>query len=153
MADIVKTSWWEQGLDALNEEQWEQLCDGCGLCCLHKLEDEDTGELHYTQLACDLLNTNTCECSDYAERFKRVPDCLKLTQQNYPQILPWLPNSCSYKRVANAQALPPWHHLLTGSKHMMHSNNLSVKGKVQNARGIDPDDYQDYVLRWVDYED
>ena len=144
--------WWRQGLDALNSDQWEQLCDGCGLCCLHKLEDEETGEYHYTSLACDLLNTTSCECGDYENRTERVPECLTLTQQNYHQALPWLPNSCAYKRVAQGLDLPRWHHLRAGGKALMHKHGLSVSGKVQHAAGIDEDDYQEYVLQWVDGE-
>jgi hypothetical protein len=112
--------WWQAGLNNLSTEQWEQLCDGCGLCCLHKLEDEDTGDLHYTRLACDLFNTKTCECNDYANRFEKVPECLKLTPSNYPTMLPWLPSSCAYKRVAEGKALPEWHHLIAGDKKKMH---------------------------------
>ena len=86
--------WWHNGLESLNEEQWESLCDGCGLCCLHKLQDDETDEFYYTSLSCNLLNTNTCECTDYANRFAKVPECLKLNKDNYRQALPWLPNSC-----------------------------------------------------------
>ena len=137
-------------MDALNDEQWEHLCDGCGLCCLHKLEDEDTGEYHYTSLACDLLNTNSCECSDYAHRTERVPSCLKLTKDNYRDALPWLPNTCAYKLVAQGEALPRWHHLRAGNKKLMHRHNLSVKGKVKHAGNTPEQDYQEYILQWVD---
>lgn len=155
MADRVSNNseqWWQAGLKNLSPEQWEQLCDGCGLCCLHKLEDEETGELHYTRLACDLLNIKTCECSDYSQRFKKVPACLKLTPSNYPTMLPWLPSSCAYKRVAEGKALPQWHHLITGDKTTMHRLGLSVSGKVRHAKGIDEDDFQDHLLHWVDCE-
>ena len=145
--------WWQTDLEKLNHEQWEQLCDGCGLCCLHKLEDEQTGDIHYTELACELLDTTTCECRHYQQRSEYVPGCLQLTPANYRQALPWLPDSCAYKRVANRQPLPSWHHLLTGDKTMMHKRNASVSGKVMPATGIAEQDYQDYILRWIDLDD
>lgn len=145
--------WWQAGLDELTPQQWEQLCDGCGLCCLHKLEDEESGELHYTQLACRLLNTKTCECTQYQERFRHVPECIKITPTNYREMLPWLPSSCAYKRVANAQPLPLWHHLMTGDKISMHKCGASVSGKVISADGVAESDYQDYLLHWVDCDE
>lgn len=144
--------WWHDGLEPLNEEQWEALCDGCGLCCLHKLQDDETDEFYYTSLSCNLLNTKTCECTDYANRFAKVPECLKLTKENYNEALPWLPNSCSYKRVANGQDLPRWHHLRAGNKALMHKHGMSVTDRVQHAQGIAEEDYQEYVLQWVDGE-
>ncbi|MDZ7922986.1 MAG: YcgN family cysteine cluster protein [Marinagarivorans sp.] len=155
MADSVTRygiKWWQAGLDDLSDEQWEQLCDGCGLCCLHKLEDEDTGEFHYTRLACNLLNTKTCECGDYANRFKKVPECLQLTPSNYSEMLPWLPGSCAYKRVAEGKSLADWHHLIAGDKTKMHRLGLSVSCKVRHAKGIAENDYQDHLLHWVDCE-
>ena len=131
-----QTQWWLNGLEVLNEDQWESLCDGCGLCCLHKLQDDETEEFYYTSLSCDLLNTKTCECTDYVNRFNKVPECLKLTKENYRDALPWLPSSCSYKRVANGHDLPDWHHLKVGSKALMHQHGLSVSGRVQHTKGI-----------------
>jgi uncharacterized cysteine cluster protein YcgN (CxxCxxCC family) len=150
MTRVTSVKWWQAGLEKLDAQQWELLCDGCGLCCLHKLQDEDSNEYHYTRLACELLDTKSCECSDYANRSQRVPGCLQLTLANYREMLPWLPNSCAYKRVANGQDLPNWHHLVTGSKLAMHKHGLSVSGKVQHVGAIQEDDYQDYILRWVD---
>lgn len=142
--------WWEQGLQNLTPEQWELLCDGCGLCCLHKLEDEETGALHYTQLACSLLDTQTCQCRAYEQRFEHVPECIKITPSNYHEVLPWLPNSCAYKRVAQDLPLPSWHHLLTGNRSTVHEANASVCGKVRSSDGINEEDYQEYILHWVD---
>ncbi len=142
--------WWEKGLQNLTADQWELLCDGCGLCCLHKLEDEETGALHYTQLACPLLDTQSCQCRFYAQRFKHVPECMKITPSNYREALPWLPNSCAYKRVAQRLPLPSWHHLLTGERSTIHDVGASVRGRVRSSEGIEEEDYQEYILHWID---
>ena len=142
--------WWRNGLDALNDEQWEALCDGCGWCCLHKLEDDETGEVHYTSLACELLDLNSCQCSSYSERAQKVPNCLVLTKDNYREALPWLPETCAYKRVAEGRDLPKWHPLRSGVSNQLHLRGHSVMGKVRSAAGVCEDDYQDHLLKWVD---
>ncbi len=146
--------WWRQPLEALSDSEWEALCDGCGLCCLHKLEDDDTGDVHYTALSCEQLDIDSCRCRDYTHRETLVPGCLKLTPQNYPQMLPWLPSSCAYRRVAFGLDLPDWHPLRAGDTDALHAGGHSVRGRVQSAAGIDPDDYVNHLLvdqplRWV----
>lgn len=118
---------WElKPLEEMTADEWESLCDGCGKCCLHKLEDEDTDELFYTQVACKLLDLNTCRCSDYPNRIKYVPDCIKL-DINKLETFKWLPPSCSYRLIREGKPLPEWHYLITGDRNSIHQADASVK--------------------------
>lgn len=123
------TPFWEAPLEKLDRAQWEALCDGCGKCCLHKVEDEDNGRIYPTNVACRLLDTATARCSDYRNRRAFVPDCLRLTPRNLESI-EWLPASCSYKLRAGGKPLPDWHHLKTGSHEAMLKGGHSVAGRV-----------------------
>ena len=120
---------WEQPLASLDRGQWEALCDGCGKCCLHKVEDEDDGRVYPTNVACRLLDTRTAMCSDYRHRRALVPDCLRLTPQKL-QSINWLPPSCAYVLRARNKPLPKWHYLVSGSRETIHETGHSVAGKV-----------------------
>lgn len=125
--------WKRKPLTEMTDAEWESLCDGCGKCCLIGLEDEDTGEIHLTDVACKLLDCGTCQCSDYANRKKFVPDCVKLTPQNVPELY-WLPKTCGYRLVAKGEDLRWWHPLVSGDPNTVHEANVSVRGKVRNEK-------------------
>lgn len=119
--------WEDTPLEALDRAQWESLCDGCGRCCLHKLEDEDTGEIYPTNVACRLLDRRTGQCSDYKNRFAHVPDCIRLTPARLEE-LDWLPPTCAYRLRAEDKPLPDWHYLVCGDREEIHRRGMSTRG-------------------------
>lgn len=118
--------WRDKRLDELSGEEWESLCDGCGRCCLVKLEDEESGELHYTALACNELDLESCRCRHYASRLQRVADCIALTPTTVSDY-PWLPGSCAYRLRAQGAPLPAWHPLVSGRPDSVHEAGISVR--------------------------
>lgn len=139
---------WRKGLEALSKGEWESLCDGCGRCCLVKLEDDDTGRIHFTGIACKLLELGTCRCSDYAHRSRRVPDCVRLTPQTV-RAIPWLPPTCAYRLVAEGKDLMWWHPLVSGSPDTVHAAGVSVRGRIDAFEDDVPlEDYPDFIVQW-----
>jgi uncharacterized cysteine cluster protein YcgN (CxxCxxCC family) len=122
-----RTAFWEKPLADLDRGEWEALCDGCGRCCVHKLEDEDTGELYATNVACRLLDRRNGRCTDYTHRKQRVADCVMLDRSNLAA-LDWLPETCSYRLRAAGKPLPDWHYLVSGSRETIHQAGQSTRG-------------------------
>lgn len=118
---------WERPLASLDRSEWESLCDGCGKCCLHKVEDERSGEIHLTNVACRLLDRHSCRCSNYRARRAFVPDCIRLDAGNVGRFA-WLPSTCAYRLRAEGKPLPDWHPLLTGDPESVHAAGMSVRG-------------------------
>lgn len=137
--------WESKSLTDMTLAEWEALCDGCGKCCLHKLEDEDTGELFYTNIACRLLDLRTGQCSRYGERFRWVPDCVQLTPADVSRIN-WLPQTCAYRLRASGQPLPDWHPLRTGDPESTRRAGVSMCGWAVpegRARRL-----EDHIIEW-----
>ena len=134
----------------MTDSEWESLCDGCGRCCLVKLEDEDTGEIHKTDIACKLFDAGSCRCSAYAVRHEKVDDCIKLTPDSV-RAIKWLPSTCAYRLVAEGKALKPWHPLVSGSPESVHAAGISVQGRIGGSeRTVKLRDYVDHIVDWDD---
>ncbi len=146
--DAAAPFWQRKTLQQMTEAEWESLCDGCGRCCLNKLEYEDTGEFGLTNVACRLLDTDKCRCTDYANRLDKVPDCVSLTPQS-ARTLPWLPATCAYRLIAEEKELLWWHHLVSGDANSVHEAGISVRGRVVSEENVD--DLEDYVLERLNY--
>jgi len=141
----TKPFWRTKTLETMTVAEWESLCDGCGLCCLIRFEDEDSGEITPTWVACKLFDADSCRCSNYAERRLHVPDCIKLTPHNIPA-LPWMPRSCAYRRIYEGKDLPSWHPLVTGDSDSVHAAGVSVRGQTISEEILaDPDDALDFA--------
>lgn len=134
--------WETKPLAEMSSGEWESLCDGCALCCMNKVEDEDTGDIFYTDLACRLLDLETCRCTDYANRVKLVTDCMDLSN-DADEAFSWLPPSCAYRLLSEGKDLPPWHPLLTGDPESVHEAGISVRGKVTSEN-----DTNEWSLLW-----
>lgn len=142
-----KRFWEIKSLDQMSDAEWESLCDGCGRCCLHKLEDEDTGDVHFTRVACKLLDTATCRCSSYPDRFKYVPDCLTIKPLD-EQKLSWLPESCAYRLLSEGKALENWHPLVSETSESVHSAGISMAHLCISETYVPMEEYFQHVIHW-----
>ena len=137
--------WREKSLDQLNREEWESLCDGCGKCCLHKLEDEDTGEIRHTDVACRFLDHETIQCGKYLTRQRYVGNCVVMSVELLDQ-LPWMPSTCAYRLLYEGKELPAWHPLVAGNQNAIHEAGQSVKGRIIDER--EAGDFEDHLVDW-----
>ena len=138
--------WRSKSLEEMNPQEWESLCDGCALCCLHKVEDEDTREVFYTTVVCHLLDFDNCRCTRYEDRCTLVPDCVKLRPQDV-DAFHWLPPSCAYRLVHEGKDLPDWHPLVSGRQETVIEENASVLNFYEvKDNEISEEDFVDYVI-------
>ena len=135
--------WETKALADMSQAEWESLCDGCGKCCLHKLQDADSGELFYTNVACRLLNLNTARCTRYAARARLMPDCIQLNPEKLRQC-DWLPSTCAYRLLAEGKALPDWHPLVAGDARAVHCAGASIRGWAISEQQVP--DLEDHVI-------
>jgi len=139
--------WRRKTLEEMTDAEWESLCDGCGRCCLNKLEDWDTGRIAWTNVACRLLDGDSCKCRDYPNRFATVPDCEQLTPEVVRSIS-WLPPTCGYRLVGEGRDLPWWHPLVSGDPDTVHAAGVSVRGRTVSEEGIPVEALEDHVVAW-----
>lgn len=142
----MRPRFWEQPLESLDREEWESLCDGCGKCCLNKIEYEDTGEVAFTRVACRLLDGESCRCTSYANRHDYVPDCVVLTPERLKDIAWWLPSTCAYRLRAEGKPLYDWHHLICGDPQAVHRAGASVQGWTVSETTVSEDDWEDHII-------
>ncbi len=140
--------WEHKTLQEVTHTEWESLCDGCGRCCLHKFEDEDTGSVHYTNVACRLLDLTSCRYTNYAERLEHVPDCVVLELKNLAD-LAWMPGTCAYRRLAEGCGLADWHPLVSGTRESVHRAGISIRGRAIVESALGGDEVEDRVIRWL----
>lgn len=147
--DDSEPFWKSKSLPELGLDEWDSLCDGCAKCCLHKLEDEDSGEVSYTEVACSMLDVDSCRCTDYVNRTLLIADCVELTASNLSG-LKWLPPTCAYRRVYEGKDLYWWHPLISGDPETVHQAGISVRGRA--VREDDAGDLEDHIVTWPDDE-
>ncbi|WP_372609423.1 YcgN family cysteine cluster protein [Aquicoccus sp.] len=143
----LRPRFWESTpLDRMTRAEWEALCDGCGKCCLNKLEDEETGEVALTRVACRLFDDTTCRCAQYTIRHQFVPECITLDPATIERSAYWLPKTCAYKRLWQGDSLPDWHPLLTGTAQSVHDAGVSMQHRTVPEFEIDEDDWENHII-------
>ncbi len=147
----MKPFWKTKSLAAMSQQEWESLCDGCGRCCLNKLEDSETGATHYTNVACWLLDLTGCGFKRYERRTQLVPECVRLSPENVQKI-GWLPHSCAYRRVAEGRDLAWWHPLVSGRAETVHEAGISVRGRVVSEETVPPEAFEDHLIDWIEHD-
>ena len=143
------TFWRDKTLQQMTDVEWESLCDGCAQCCLIKLSDEASDEVHYTAIVCDLLDQQSCRCTKYPQRHELVPDCIELDAASAGK-LSWLPTTCAYRLVAEGKDLEEWHPLISGTRQSVHDAGISVRGRVIGRQHVHVEDEPNYIVKWVE---
>ena len=141
---VKKPFWMDKSLAEMTLEEWESLCDGCAFCCLYKLQDDETGEVNYTDVVCRFLNMKKCRCKVYGERSRLMPTCLTLTPTSVTS-LSWMPETCAYRLLSEGKNLPNWHPLVCGDPGMIHRLGKSVRGKAVSEKFVNMDNLEDHV--------
>lgn len=142
----MRPRFWELPLTDLSTAEWEALCDGCGKCCLNKLEDDETGEVAFTCVGCTLLDGETCRCVSYDNRHDYVPECVVLTPARIAEVSYWLPASCAYRLRAEGRPLPGWHHLICGDAEAVHRAGISLRGRIVSEAAIGEDEWENHII-------
>jgi uncharacterized protein len=147
MTERLRPRFWKTvPLNQMTKPEWEALCDGCGKCCLNKLEFEDTSEVHFTRIACRLLDGETCRCAQYPIRHQFVPECVTLSPSKLPEVAYWLPQTCAYRLLHQGDPLPAWHPLETGDPMSVHLSGNSVRGWTIPEFEVPEEDWEDYII-------
>jgi len=147
MSEPLRPRFWERfRLADLTGAEWEALCDGCGKCCLNKLEDIDTGEIAFTRVACRLFDDSSCRCADYANRKRHVPECVMLSPATIADVAHWMPRSCAYRRLAEGRGLAAWHPLVSGDADSVHRAGISVRGTTVSEAATPVEDWEDHLI-------
>lgn len=141
--------WEQKTLAEMTSQEWESLCDGCAKCCLHKLEDEDDGEVYYTKVVCRYMDMDTCRCTEYEDRNTLIPECVWLKPEDV-EVFHWLPLTCAYRLVAEGKPLEWWHPLVSGNQETVHEAGISVKGRVLSEKNVHPDGMEEHIIQWVE---
>ncbi len=145
---MTKPFWKTKKLEEMSQSEWESLCDGCGLCCLTRLEDEDSGAMALTNIACSYLDFETCGCTDYKNRKTNVPDCMSVTLKILPD-LHWMPETCGYRLIHQGKDLYDWHPLVSGDIKTVHEAGISMSGNMISDKKVDEIDLEDHIVRWL----
>lgn len=138
--------WETKSLAEMTTQEWESLCDNCGKCCLHKLEDEETGDIYFTNAVCDLIDLDSCRCTRYSERCKLVPDCLDLKQHDFSEYA-WLPATCAYRLLSDGSPLPDWHPLISGTHESVKEAGVAITSYAMKESEVD--DLEDHIIEWL----
>jgi hypothetical protein len=150
MVTEARPFWNTKTLEEMTTDEWESLCDGCGRCCLHKLEDIDSGLYFYTNVACRLLDRETCNCRDYPNRVSLVKDCLVLSATDHEHYT-WLPTTCAYRRLANGMDLEWWHPLVSGDPDTVHEAHISVRNRTVSENEVRKEQLEDHIVSWIEF--
>ena len=143
---IQQEFWKNKQMSEMSKVEWEALCDGCGKCCLNKLENDETGEVHYTKIACKLLDNESCKCSQYTIRHQFVPECIVLTPENISEHAYWLPKTCAYVLLWENKALFDWHPLLSGKFDTVHKVGISIQGQSIPEFEVNHNEWEDHII-------